>query len=152
LVGGLARGITSNDRLLHDREVIRRHMADLGFRSARVGSRLAFSPESDDLIVIFSAEEGPRSTIADVMVRGNSVLLASDLRGVVPIKDEDTFSPTQVRNGTTNIKKFYADRGFMDATTELSVVDLPDNRVRLIYAVEEGNRNIATEVVVIGQN
>src|SRR5262249_15488066 len=42
LVGGLARGITSNDRLLHDREVVRRHMADLGYRSARVESRLAF--------------------------------------------------------------------------------------------------------------
>src|SRR5262252_2918846 len=55
-IGGLARGITSNDRLLHDREVVRRHMVDLGFRSARVAPRLAFSPESEDLTVIFNVE------------------------------------------------------------------------------------------------
>src|SRR5262249_37809871 len=46
LIGGYARGITSNDRLLHDREVIRRRLADLGFRSARVDSRLAVKTES----------------------------------------------------------------------------------------------------------
>src|SRR5262249_8213001 len=151
LVGGLARGITSNDRLVHDREVIRHRITDLGFRSARVDSRLAFSPESEDLIVIFVVEEGARSTIADVMVRGNSVLPASDLREVVPVKNDDTFSPTQIRNGTANIKKVYADHGFMDATAEPDIVDLPDNRVRLVYTVEEGSRNIASEVVITGQ-
>src|SRR5205814_10148273 len=40
LIGGLARGITSNDRLRHDRETIRRRMADFGFRGSRVESRL----------------------------------------------------------------------------------------------------------------
>src|SRR5262249_55454048 len=102
LVGGLARGITSNDRLLHDSEVVRRHMVDLGFQSARVESRLAFSPESENLTVIFNVEEGPRSTIADVMFRGNSVQAVDELRKAAPVKDNEAFSPTLIRSGATN--------------------------------------------------
>jgi outer membrane protein insertion porin family len=150
LVGGLARGVTSNDRLQHDSEVVRRHMADLGFRSARVAPRLAFSPESEDLTVIFNVEEGPRSTVADVMFRGNSVLTVDELRKAAPIKDSEAFSPTLIRSGAANIKKLYADQGYLDALVSTEVVDLPDDHVRLIYSVEEGSKNVASEVVISG--
>ncbi|HKQ76220.1 MAG TPA: translocation/assembly module TamB domain-containing protein [Blastocatellia bacterium] len=150
-IGGLARGVTSNDRLQHDREVVRRHMVDLGFRSARVGSRLAFNPESEDLTVIFSVEEGPRSTIADVMFRGNSVLAVDELRKAAPVKDEEAFSPALIRSGTTNIKKLYTDQGYLDAVVSAEVVDLPNDQVRLIYSVQEGSKNVVSEVVISGQ-
>src|SRR6266498_2618750 len=150
LVGGLARGVTSNDRLQHDSEVVRRHMVDLGFRSARVEPRLAFSPESEDLTVIFNVEEGPRSTISDVMFRGNSVLTVAELRKAAPIKDSEAFSPTLIRSGVANIKKLYADQGYLDAVVSTEVVDLPNDQARLIYSVEEGSKNVASEVVISG--
>jgi outer membrane protein insertion porin family len=151
LVGGLAHGITSNDRLLHDREVVRRHLVDLGFRSARVEPRLAFSPESEGLTVIFKVEEGPRSTIADVMFRGNSLFTAAELRKAAPFKDHQAFSPALIRSGVTNIKQLYADRGYLDARVSTEVVDLPNDQARLIYSVEEGAKNVASEVVISGQ-
>jgi outer membrane protein assembly complex protein YaeT len=151
LVGGLARGITSNDRLLHDREVVRRHMVDLGFRSARVTPRLAFSPESEELTVIFNVEEGPRSTVADIMFRGNSAVTAADLREETPFNDGEPFSPSLIRLGVANIKKLYADRGYIDAAVSTEIIDLPNDRARLIYSVEEGAKNVASEVVITGQ-
>src|SRR5215813_272734 len=151
LVGGLARGVTSNDRLLHDREVVRRHMVDLGYRSARVESRLAFSPESENLTVIFNVEEGPRSTVADVMFRGNSVQSVDELRKAAPFKDDEVFSPAQIRSGAANIKKLYADQGYLDAVVSTEVVDLANDQVRLIYSVAEGSKNVASDVVISGQ-
>lgn len=151
LIGGYARGITSNDRLANDREVIRRRLVDLGFRSARVDTRLAFRPESDDLTVIFAVEEGPRSIVSGVALSGNLIIPYSELRGVVPIKDNDPFSLTAARDGAQSIRRHYADRGYLDARAELSVEELPENRLRLVYAVEEGSRNIADEIVVTGQ-
>jgi len=151
LIGGYARGITSNDRLLHDREIIRRKMVDLGFRSARVDSRFAFKTASESLIVIFDVEEGPRSTISEFAINGNAVITSSELRETVPIKEGDIFSLTKVREGTQNIKKFYADRGYLEATAELNVVDLPEDRVRLDYSVKEGTLNVASEVLITGQ-
>jgi hypothetical protein len=37
-----------------------------------VESNLAVKPDSNDLVVIFKVNEGPRSTVAEVAVRGNS--------------------------------------------------------------------------------
>jgi outer membrane protein assembly complex protein YaeT len=151
LIGGYARGITSNERLQRDREVIRRSLANQGFRSARVDSRLASKPESADLIVIFDVKEGPRSIISGVAIKGNAVITSSELRETVPINDNDPFSVTKAREGTQNISKLYEDRGYLDATVELNVMDLPDDRVRVIYDVTEGNRNVASEVLITGQ-
>ncbi len=151
LIGGYARGITSNDRLQHDRGVIRRRLVDLGFRSARVDSRYAFKTESEELVLIFGVEEGARSTISEVAIKGNAAITSSELREAVPINDSELFSRTKVREGRQNIKKFYADRGYLDATAELNVEDLPDDRVRLVYNVTEGSRNVASEVLITGQ-
>jgi outer membrane protein insertion porin family len=151
LIGGYARGITSNDRLASDREAVRRRLVDLGYRSARVETRLAFRPESDNLTVIFAVNEGPRSTISEVALKGNAVIPYSELRRAVPVKDNDAFSLTLARNGAQEIRKYYADRGYLDARAELSVEELAENRLLLVYNVNEGSRNVASEVLITGQ-
>jgi outer membrane protein assembly complex protein YaeT len=149
-IGGYARGLTSNDRLRRDRETIRRFMVDLGFRSATVESNLAVKPDSDDLVVIFKVNEGPRSTVADVAVRGNSLVASGDLRSVVPVYDEEEFSPTRAKDGTTRLKDFYSQRGYLDATVALDVIDLPGDRVRLMYDIREGRPAVVSEIVISG--
>ncbi len=151
LIGGYARGITSDDRLQHDREVIRRRMVNQGFRSTRVDSRLATKAESADLVVIFDVKEGPRSIISGVAIKGNAVVTSSTLRETVPIKDDDPFSVTKLRQGTQNIRKFYTDRGYLAAIVELNLMNLPDDRVRVTYNVTEGSRSVASEVLITGQ-
>ena len=151
LIGGYARGITSNERLQNDREVIRRRLVNQGFRYAKIDSRLATSTDSGDLIVIFDVNEGPRTIIAEIAIRGNTVITASLLREKVPIKDDDPFSITKIREGTKNIRTFYQDSGYLEATTELDIEDLPDDRVRIVYQVTEGNRSVASEVLITGQ-
>jgi outer membrane protein assembly complex protein YaeT len=151
LIGGYARGITSNGRLQQDREVIRRRLVNLGFRSARVDSRLASEAESADLVVIFDVKEGQRSIISNVAIKGNAVITSNELRETVPINDDEPFSVTKLREGTQNIKRLYADRGYLDATVDLDVMELPDDRVRAVYNVIEGSRNVASEVLITGQ-
>ena len=151
LIGGSARGITSNDRLRNDRETIRRRLADLGFRSARVSARRAVQPESLNLIIIFEVEEGPRSYITEVDLQGNTALTTDELRKVVPIKDGEAFSLTNARTGAQKIKDYYAQHGYLEAKPALNIVDLPENRVRLVYEVTEGAQAIAQEVSITGQ-
>lgn len=150
LIGGLARGITSNDRIRRDRETIRARLADLGFRSARVTSRIDTRPQTEDMVIVFQVEEGPRSTISDVAFRGNTVLASTELRQDVEIKDGDPFSPTQAREATRRIKSTYADRGFLDATTQYTIVDVAPDLVRLEYDVTEGTRAVVSEIEITG--
>lgn len=150
LVGGYVRGLTSNDRLKNDEETIRRRLVDTGYRNARVQARLAFSPNDDGLIVIFDVTEGVQSEIADVVLRGNAILDAQELRAAVPLKAGEAFSFTRARAGAQQIRQLYAERGFLQANTELQVVDLDEDSVQLVYNITEGARAVASEIAING--
>lgn len=150
LIGGYVRGLTSNDRLKNDEETIRRYLVDTGFRQARVQSRLAFSPDDDNLIVIFDVTQGVQSEIADVILRGNAILDAEELRAAVPIKPGEAFSLTRARAGAQEIRQLYTERGFLQAGTELQIVDLDEDSVQLIYNVSEGARAVVSEIAING--
>ena len=151
LIGGSARGITSNDRLRNDTEVIRRRMIDIGFRSARVEARRAINPDTGDLVIIFNVTEGDRSIVEEVNTQGNTVLTTLELTKIVAVKSGDTFSPTDIRDGASKIRQTYSERGYLEAKANINVTDLPDNRVRLVYEIEEGSRSEVQEIVVQGQ-
>jgi len=150
-VGGGAHGVTSNDRLRVDRETIRERLMNMGYRSARVESRLAVDPDDDDLVVIFDVVKGPRSIVDDIVIRGNTMVEAPLLGALTPVKRGDFFLYDKAREGANQIRDFYTERGYLDARTEVSLLDLSDNRVRLIYDVNEGARAIALQIVVTGQ-
>jgi outer membrane protein insertion porin family len=148
-IGGLTRGITSNERVRGDAEALRRNLVDRGYRDARVNSRYAVT-EDNGLIVVFNVEEGAQSFIADVVVKGNTLLTADTLREVVPLKGGEVFSYSQAATGTQAIRQLYTQRGFLEAGAELEVVELDDNRVQLVYNVNEGVQAITGGIEITG--
>jgi outer membrane protein insertion porin family len=151
VLGGSPHGKTSNERMRADREMIRAAMANLGYRSARVESRLYFTTDRDELALIFSVDKGPKSIIRNVVVRGNTLFSASELRDLAPINAGEPFSADRAREGARKIRDFYAERGYLEARTDVNILDLPGDLVSLIYDVTEGERSVALEVAVIGQ-
>lgn len=150
LIGGTVRGLTSNARLNSDEEYIRRYLVDVGYRNARVKSRLAVKPDSDDLIVIFDVDEGQQSDIADIILRGNTLIPANDLREVVPIQKDEAFSLTRARLGSQAIQRLYAEHGYLDANAELQIVELDEDSVQLVYQINEGARAIISDIEIKG--
>lgn len=150
LIGGLARGITSDDRIRRDRETIRARLADLGFRSARVTSRIEPKPQSDDMTLIFSVEEGVRSTVSEVTFQGNAVATSKELQDSLAFKVGEPFSPSQARQSNQRIKNLYADRGFLETTVQYTLIDVDTDRVMLKYNITEGTRSVIAEVDVSG--
>jgi outer membrane protein insertion porin family len=148
-IGGLQRGITSNERIRQDAETIRRHLVDRGYRNARVNSRYAVTEDSG-LVVVFSVESGAQSSVAEVILKGNTLMTVSDLRAVVPIKGGDTFSYTRAATGQQAIRQTYAQRGFLEASAELEVVELAEDRVQLVYHIDEGLQAIVGDIEVTG--
>ncbi|HKC88827.1 MAG TPA: POTRA domain-containing protein, partial [Blastocatellia bacterium] len=151
VLGRETHGKTSNDRMRADRETIRAAMADLGYRSSQVESRLCFTTNPDELALIFVVEKGPRSIVRDVVVRGNTLFAASELRRLTPIDAGAPFSAERAREGARKIKNFYTERGYLEARTDVIILDLPGNCVSLIYEVTEGERAVACSVDVTGQ-
>ncbi len=150
LIGGLARGITSDTRLRNDAETIRRRMIDLGFRSARISARRAVTPEDDNLVIVFDVTEGPRSLVAEVQTTGNSVLSMQELLKLTPQKQGAAFSPSDIRAGATAVRQAYAQRGYLEAKANIRVNDLPNDRVQVTYEISEGAQSVAQQISVQG--
>lgn len=150
LIGGTVRGLTSSARLNTDEETIRRKLVDIGFRNARVKSRLAVKPDNDDLILVFDVEEGVQSDVANIVLHGNAIITAQELREVVPIQSGEAFSLTRARLGSQQIRRLYAERGYLEATAELEIADLDEDSVQLVYKVNEGARAIANKIEIKG--
>lgn len=150
VIGGYGRGLTSGDRLNSDEEMIRRKLVDIGYRSARVKSRLAVKPDNDDLIVIFDVETGEQSEVASVSLRGNVTAQTSELMAVVPIQAGEAFSYSRARLGAQQIRQLYAQRGFLEAVVEPEFIELGGERVGLIYNINEGARAVVAEIEING--
>lgn len=149
-IGGYVRGLTSSDRLRSDEETIRRYLLDHGFRNPRVQSRLAVQPEDDNLVVIFQVDEGIQSDIAGVRPRGNTILSSEVLVEAVPIKAGEAFSLTRSDAGMQQIKRRYAEEGFLNTQVELEYVDADEDSVFLVYDINEGPRTIVSEIEIKG--
>ncbi|HEY6400367.1 MAG TPA: translocation/assembly module TamB domain-containing protein, partial [Blastocatellia bacterium] len=150
MVGGYARGLTSSDRLNNDEEMIRRKLVDTGYRGARVKSRLAFNPDNDDLIVVFDVNPGEQSSITDVALRGNTVAQTSELMAAQMPNPGDALSYSLAQLGAQRIKQLYAERGFLETAVEPEFIELGEDRVRLVYNINEGARAVISAIEING--
>jgi len=162
---GLGRGYTSDEALQRDRRAIEARMRDLGYRQAAVSVRRGVSLEGDNLIITFVVNEGPLTRVADVEVRGNQIFTAERLRAarcpVDPLPDEAclaagaSFSRTRARADGERLRAFYVRNGYAESDVNLDVVDLPvepgaEQRVRLVYTVNEADKVFINRISVNG--
>ncbi|HWQ35335.1 MAG TPA: POTRA domain-containing protein [Blastocatellia bacterium] len=137
------RGITSEQALRRDVELLLARLRDLGFRRARrVSINRAVSPDNDKLKIVFTLEEGPRSWISDITFRGNTLVDSDVLRSQIDLKEGEPYSLSRVKTEGNRILQYYFDRGYASATVTARAAELAADengeRVRVIYEITEG--------------
>lgn len=151
---GFGRGITSNDILRQDVNLITKRLKELGYRRAVVQERRGVSLEGDKLIITFAVLEGPRSHVEQIGWRGNNILTTDELSGRLGVKPDDPLVADEVRMSADALIAAYNARGY--STTEINpeIADLSNvngqDRVRLIYNITEGNRVRIREIQTRG--
>ena len=141
---GNPRGLTSDDMLRQDTNLIQKRLREVGYRRAHVEVRRAVSLSGNDLIIRFDVEQGPRTYIEAIGLRGNSVLTDEQLRGAMTISPGTPLLAAGVTTNTEKLADTYSTLGYatmevLPETVELGSVEGQD-RVRLIFAINEGNR------------
>ncbi|HKG20936.1 MAG TPA: POTRA domain-containing protein, partial [Blastocatellia bacterium] len=141
---GLGRGITSNDFLRQDANLILSRLREQGYRRATVEVLRGVSPTGDNLIVTFEVSQGPRTHIEDIGIRGNSVLTEEELRGRLTLKPEDPYVTSEISQNVDRVLTAYNQRGYATAEVFSELVDIGNingqDRARLVFAITEGNR------------
>jgi outer membrane protein insertion porin family len=141
---GNSRGITSDDMLRQDANLILKRLRELGYRRAHVDVRRGVSPTGEDLIVTFDVQQGPRTYIEEVGIRGNNVLTTEELRRELTIKPIEPLLTTVVSRNTDQLLVSYTRLGYASAEVVTELVEMGSfdgqDRVRLLFDIRENNR------------
>lgn len=147
----LSRGITSRDLLLRDSEQIEARLRAIGFRKARVVERrLGVALDSDELVITFVVEEGPRTRVADIALTGNRIFSRAELLAQQSLSPGDILDEANLAADADRILQRYAGEGFITAEVAPRIVELDGDTVRIVYAIEEGNRAYIGKIVIAG--
>jgi outer membrane protein insertion porin family len=154
-IGGLGRGYTSNTLLAHDRDTVAAHMRELGYRRAQVNVVQGISLAGEDLIITFNVDEGPLTRVAEVEIRGATVIDKDRLQKEITIVKQEPYSRSQVRGDNDRLLNLYAREGYIEAEVRPVVDDLPkqgaDEQVRVVFDVtKEGAKAIVNDIIVNG--
>lgn len=148
LIGGFAYGVTSNERLRQDSEYIRQQMIDLGYRQAKVSYRYGVDLDGRGLRIKFDVEEGPLNRIGEIVIKEAHIFSAEDIRKVINLYTGVPYSPNAPREAGRQIQDYYAQHGYLDTTLDLSLEEMPNNQIRVIYLLNEGHQARVEEVLI----
>ncbi|HEU4388414.1 MAG TPA: POTRA domain-containing protein, partial [Blastocatellia bacterium] len=152
---GYGRGVTSDDMLRQDANLIQRKLNELGYRRALVSARRGVSLTGENLIITFDVKEGPRSYVEQIGIRGNYVLTQEELRSQLSsVTEKAPLVTAEISRGADQLLAAYTNRGYAATEIGSELVDLGgvDSRdqVRVIYDVAESSRVRIRNVVTRG--
>ena len=95
---------------------------------------VAIARDGDALLV--EVQENP--VINRIAFEGNDVLDDDTLRSETLLRERATFNRTQVQSDTRRIVELYRRQGRFAARVEPKAIDLEQNRIDLVYEIQEG--------------
>lgn len=89
------------------------------------------------LTVIFRINEGHRSRVGEIVIKGNQAFSSDRLKRLLPFSAGDFFSASKISGGTQILRNFYLDNGYPSVEIAESL-EQKDTLVRVEYKVAEG--------------
>lgn len=111
-------------------------------------SDVRITREGGSLVV--TVAENPQ--INKVAFEGNKRLTDEQLKSVIQIKSRGFLSRAQVQSDVQRLLEAYRRNGRYRAQVEAKVISLPDNRVNLVYEVDEGDKTAVTRISFSGNH
>ena len=96
---------------------------------------VSFRQSNQKLVIV--VEEYP--TVNEISFEGNKKFTDEKLTSVIENKPRFVFSPKVLENDLIELQKVYRNSGRISARVQPKVINLPDNRVNLVFEIYEGN-------------
>ncbi len=100
--------------------------------------------------IVVSVVENP--VIGRIAFEGNKKIKDEQLTGEVQSKARGTFSRAMVQSDTLQIAEIYRRSGRYDVRVTPEVIEQPNNRVDLVFTVEEGAKTGVKSIEFVGNN
>jgi outer membrane protein insertion porin family len=111
-------------------------------------SDVKISRESGSLVV--TVVESPM--INKVAFEGNKRITDEQLKGVIQTQPRGFMSKSRVQGDVQRLLEAYRRNGRYRAQVEAKVISLPENRVNLVYEIDEGDKTAVTRIGFVGNH
>jgi outer membrane protein insertion porin family len=85
-----------------------------------------------------------------VAFEGNHKLTDDQLRGAIQLRPRAVFTPALAEADRLHILDMYAKKGYYDATVEPQIINLDQNRVDVVFQINDGSATLISKIVING--
>jgi outer membrane protein insertion porin family len=115
-----------------------------------MGPCVLVNARRDELLVVITIDEGPRTLVGEIAFEGNDVLASRRLENAAGVALMDAYNEYKLQEATRRILEEYRSRGYMFATVSWSKSVSPDmQRARVLFTLNEGPQVRAGRIVAV---
>ena len=142
----------SREKLSADLETLRSWYLDRGYIRFNIEStQVSLSPNKEGVYITISITEGEVYSVSDIKVAGNLVVPEEDLRRLILIRPEDTFSRQMITYTSELMSKRLGNEGYTFAKVDgIPKINDADRTVELTFFVEPGKRTYVRSINFTG--
>jgi outer membrane protein insertion porin family len=85
-----------------------------------------------------------------VAFEGNHKLTDDQLRGEIQLRARAVFTPALADTDRRHILDMFAKRGYFNATVEPKIIRLPENRVDVVFQIDDGQVTLVSRIAIVG--
>ncbi|HMK44444.1 MAG TPA: outer membrane protein assembly factor BamA [Dissulfurispiraceae bacterium] len=138
-----------NDELVEaNRESLERYYRNAGYLDVQVASP-EIKTENGFVDMVFQIEEGPLTHVSSIALDGVSTERATELLGILPFKQGDTYSDATLALAKIRIAEWYQRRGYNDARIDTSRV-LSESKAAVRISILEGPVSRFGKTIIAG--
>jgi outer membrane protein insertion porin family len=107
---------------------------------------VSLTRQGDNLLV--RVIENP--LVNQVVFEGNHVVADAALREQVQLRGRSVFTPAAAEEDRQRILNAYAQKGYYDASVEPAIIRLPENRVNVVFQINDGPATLISRISFVG--
>jgi outer membrane protein insertion porin family len=145
-------GTLKREELNRDLDRIRAYYMDNGYLDIAVEEpQVQMDDRRDHITILIRVDEGPQYRIADLAIKGTTLLPEADIRKLIKSKAGGVFSRESVQTDVTAITDRYAELGYLFAAVD-PVTDIrrEQTTVDVSFEITEGRQAFINRIEIAG--
>lgn len=99
-------------------------------------------------VLFIKVKENP--VINQIAFEGNKRIKKEDLTGEISLKERSTYTKEYLQNDVNRIIDIYHKSGRFSATVTPKIIELPQNRVNVVFEIDEGPKTPVKKIFFVG--
>lgn len=147
----LTSGVFNEEKFQKDLDRIQLFYQQEGYLDVKVSPEFAYDTEHRKIEILILVEEGTHYVTGEIQIKGAELFPESEIWQNLEMLPGTTYSQYYLANDLDRIRKYYFERGYVDARVVPGVkLNRETGKVDIVYRVHEGDLYFVDKVVVRG--